>query len=227
MANNYTQWSAALYVEDTTKEALQEFIDAEIAKLEDSEDGFYGGRIEVEDHGDLRFVWFCSEEGGVIEDTVAVATALMENFNTEHRFTISWAYTCSKPRLDEFGGGAVCLVKGQEPIWIDAMNAVNMKAENIYFKSNSSVPEKVRVRCIYVGTNASGEPDFDACIVEMTEEEIHAGFHYEVVGEYARRQAFEEPLVVMDENDAGGKRLLEFFHWASAPVINEGNEAVV
>jgi hypothetical protein len=58
-----------------------------------------------------------------------IARALIEELELDKPFYCSWAYTCSKPRIDEFGGGAFAIVRGKQTYWIDAMGAVMDQVE--------------------------------------------------------------------------------------------------
>mgnify|MGYP003589551477 CR=1 FL=1 len=68
-------------------------------------------------------VWFHVEESGNTDHVEAIARALLEELEMDEPFVCSWAYTCSKPRIDEFGGGAMVVRRGHETIWVDAMDS--------------------------------------------------------------------------------------------------------
>lgn len=67
-------------------------------------DGFY-----VQAETDEKGVWFYSEESGDLEAVFYTAQLLLKEFDIKEPFVVSWAYTCSKPRISEFGGGAAAI----------------------------------------------------------------------------------------------------------------------
>jgi len=52
-------------------------------------------------------IWFYSDESANLESLISLIVRFFKHFNRDEYFTLSWAHTCSKPRLGEFGGGAV------------------------------------------------------------------------------------------------------------------------
>ena len=120
MANNYLEYSAFLEIPPAKIEQAQAIVAREIAKLEaDDEWGYCGTRADVESRG----VWFHAEESGNTDHVEAIARALVEELELDEPFVCSWAYTCSSPRIDEFGGGAMVVRRGHETVWVDALNA--------------------------------------------------------------------------------------------------------
>ena len=120
MANNYLEYSAFLEIPPAKIEQARAIIAREIAKLEaDDEWGYCGTRADVEAEG----VWFHAEESGNTDHVEAIARALVEELEISKPFCCSWAYTCSSPRIDEFGGGAMAVRRGHETVWVDALNA--------------------------------------------------------------------------------------------------------
>ena len=120
MANNYLEFSSFLNIPADKIERAREIVAREIAKLEDDDEcGYCGTLAEVESEG----VWFHVEESGNTDHVEAIARALLEELEMDEPFVCSWAYTCSKPRIDEFGGGAMVVRRGHETIWVDAMDS--------------------------------------------------------------------------------------------------------
>ena len=121
MANNYLEYSAFLEVPAEKIEQARTIVAREIARLEaDDEWGYCGTGADVEGKG----VWFYAEESGNTDHVEAIARTLVEELEIAEPFCCSWAYTCSRPRIGEFGGGAMVVRRGYETIWIDAMDAV-------------------------------------------------------------------------------------------------------
>ncbi len=120
MANNYTQFSVSLTLPN--KEAVDYALDLkqrmDIAHQDGCEepddiprewwpliDGWGGFEAEKLHPNDL---WIHDGgESGDPESAAALVQHLLEKYLPNECFYISWAATCSKPRLDEFGGGAL------------------------------------------------------------------------------------------------------------------------
>ena len=56
--------------------------------------------------GDPEYVWFYAEESGTPEMVLALVNIFMAHFKKKGYFELTWSCTCSKLRIDEFGGGA-------------------------------------------------------------------------------------------------------------------------
>lgn len=127
MANNYCEASSFLEIPEDKIEKAQEIIDRVEKELEEDEDyGYCGCQAELEKGG----VWFHGDESVDVNHVEDIARALVEELELDKPFYCSWAYTCSKPRIDEFGGGAFVIVRGKQTFWIDAMNHVMQQVEN-------------------------------------------------------------------------------------------------
>lgn len=122
MANNYTQSSSFLPIGQDKIGRAQAIIDRVIREIESDEegDGFCCCQVEVEVDG----VWFHEDESVNPEHVAEIARALVDELEIDAPFFCSWAYTCSKPRIDEFGGGAFVIKRGCKTYWVDAMSAV-------------------------------------------------------------------------------------------------------
>lgn len=126
MANNYCESSSFMDIPKDKIEKAKEIIDRVVKELEDDADeGYCGVEIEVEESG----VWFHHDESINPEHLAELARALVEELEIDKPFYCSWAYTCSKPRIDEFGGGAFAVVRGQETYWVDALSHVQKHME--------------------------------------------------------------------------------------------------
>jgi hypothetical protein len=58
------------------------------------------------DDAHVGVLWIYAEESGSPEHVAAVLEEYLKKFNPTGVITLSWAYTCSKLRVNEFGGGA-------------------------------------------------------------------------------------------------------------------------
>ena len=126
MANNYCESSSKLVIEDSKKLAkANKIIDRVSKKIEERED-YLGVVVDVEDGG----VWFHYDESITPEHVEEIAKALIEELEINEPFYCSWSYTCSKPRIDEFGGGAFVIQRGKETFWVDAMNTCKIHTDS-------------------------------------------------------------------------------------------------
>lgn len=58
------------------------------------------------------------------EQAELIARRIIEELEIDEPFCCSWATTCSKQRIDSFGGGAFALSRGRMTVWVDAMSYV-------------------------------------------------------------------------------------------------------
>lgn len=126
MANNYRQRSSLLPIKPTQIEQARLIVERVSMALEESEKGYCGVNVEIEKDG----VWFYGEEFLEAENVVEIAQALLDELKIDEPFTFSWADTCSKMRIDEFGGGACSIKRGEAPFYVDAFDlaAAHFKA---------------------------------------------------------------------------------------------------
>lgn len=93
------------------KEMLVENADA----FEDDTLAVYIANAEV----DGTQVWVSIEEGGDIPLLAILLRAAMATMpEVEDKQGFQWAETCSKPRVNEFGGGACFIRRGHEIEWL-------------------------------------------------------------------------------------------------------------
>ncbi len=55
-------------------------------------------------------LWLYAEESGNPDQVAVVLEAFLKKFRLTGVITFSWAYTCSKLRVNEFGGGAAVVI---------------------------------------------------------------------------------------------------------------------
>ena len=60
-----------------------------------------------------------------MEHVEQIARVIIEELEIDEPFYCSWSYTCEKPRIDQFGGGALVVQRGKDTKWVDAMNFVH------------------------------------------------------------------------------------------------------
>ena len=118
MANNYRQGSCKLSLapEQIAQAAL--IVERVTTELNDSDESYCGVHVCMESDG----VWFSGDEHLEVEHVVFIVQALLDELEIDEPFTFSLADTCSKLRLDEFGGGAVSVKRGEDPFYVDAFD---------------------------------------------------------------------------------------------------------
>lgn len=95
------------WIEQTLKE-IQDAIDGDDKKHPDwiknlVEFGFLGFDYRWEG----KELWIYAEESGVPEHVADFVCEFLKKFHKDRYWTMTWATTCSKPRVGEFDGGAV------------------------------------------------------------------------------------------------------------------------
>jgi len=103
MANNYLEFSEV--IENLTPEEMNWWEnDAEKIGKEDDNTVCYDFVLEK----DRRIVWFYTDDGcGNVEAVALVVQEFLCKFRPDDCFSMEWASWCSKPRIGEFGGGAM------------------------------------------------------------------------------------------------------------------------
>jgi len=66
---------------------------------------------------DGESLWVC-DDGGDIEETVRLIQTFFRRWRPHEVASITFAFTCDKPRVDAFGGGAV-VFNAERAEWID------------------------------------------------------------------------------------------------------------
>lgn len=126
MANNYLQFSFA--IPDLTEPEI-EWLRALLAVEPEDDDPdnpvgigkygedpeYFGGTVEIDDDG----LWIYAEESGTPEDAACFVQAFLAAHRPGDAIGFEWAATCSKMRLDEFGGGAV-LITATDQTWMSS-----------------------------------------------------------------------------------------------------------
>lgn len=114
MANNYTQFSAAFHAEPRVLDDLEIRLTRAAQEPEDPNDiELYGIQWERQKDAEGHFLWLFSEEGGNLDLLIDIIAQLQLDFKLEKPWGFTWASWCSKLRIDEFAGGAVCIHMGE------------------------------------------------------------------------------------------------------------------
>jgi len=104
MADYYTQYSEIV-------PGTQEQIKWLLNKFEEQKDNEFS---ELGSYAtDTKGLWIYDEgmDGSDIGQVADLLHEYLAHFDLDHELSISWAHTCSKPRLDSFSGGAVAITK--------------------------------------------------------------------------------------------------------------------
>ena len=132
MATNYQKSSSFLTVPKEKLPEAQEIITRVVGELEDGEDEYCGCSAEVEGlvGNQSCGVWFHGKESINVGHVAMIARELIECLELDDPFFCSWSLTCSKPRIDEFGGGAFVIKRGYATYWCDALTHVEQQLES-------------------------------------------------------------------------------------------------
>lgn len=135
MANNYTQFSEKILLNngkemlwwkqhlDITEETRDAW-DEEGRPITDEARFFYrtteGGsdwsfnhRVKIDMETTRYCVWFSSWKNGNVDQVAKLVQLFAQEMRPDLHFTLSWADTCDKLRIGEFGGGAVIVTKDE------------------------------------------------------------------------------------------------------------------
>ena len=122
MANYYTQFSCILDVGTAENVARAAAIRQQLAvTLEEYDGADIGFDLEPDPTSGAGALWISSDGHGEPEHVIAFVLGSAEAFDLRGRWGFRWALTCSRPRLDGFGGGAQLLDLGarRSLAWID------------------------------------------------------------------------------------------------------------
>lgn len=87
----------------------------------EADDGISIGFTAEPSSGNPNALWLYDEEHGEPEYVIAFALRCAAMFDLQGRWGFCWALSCSRPRLDGFGGGAQVLDLGARKSlsWVD------------------------------------------------------------------------------------------------------------
>lgn len=120
MADYFTHFSCRLEVgAGNLDRALALY--ARMAQDLEADDGLSIGFVAEPATGSSSALWLHDEDHGEPEHVIAFALLCANAFNLKGRWGFCWALTCSRSRLDAFGGGAQLLDLGARKslAWID------------------------------------------------------------------------------------------------------------
>lgn len=136
MANNYRQFSFSLKLNDTKESKWFQTQLQRASKKEDS-DGIpltcfdwtvYPNESSKESD---PHVWFRDNgESGDVEQIAGFVEKYLKKFKPNGYFEMTWADTCSKQRIGEFGGG-IAVVTAETTHWFNDHQWVTRLTENL------------------------------------------------------------------------------------------------
>ncbi len=121
MANYYTQFSCTFDV-GSAENAIAALALLDRVRDDPDDDEPPYGFDAVVDPTSPGVLWLCDGDGeGDPEHVIAFVLACAAAFDLAGRWGFAWALTCSKPRLDGFGGGAQLIDLGARKslAWLD------------------------------------------------------------------------------------------------------------
>ena len=122
MANNYCESVSFMELEENQLEAAKLIVARVQDELLNSEEEYCGAVVTVfdDDEDETDGALFSYDENCNPEHVAKFAQALLDELEIDEPFVFSWSYTCSRPRIGEFGGGACVVARGRDPFWVDA-----------------------------------------------------------------------------------------------------------
>lgn len=96
-----------------------------------------GFQWQLDQEVDSCSLWMYAEESGVAEHVALFAQEFLARFRPRGYFTLTWAATCSKPRIGEFSGGAV-FVTATDIVWNGVFSWLNERITE--FNSSEEAP---------------------------------------------------------------------------------------
>jgi hypothetical protein len=140
MANNYQEGSCFLEIREQDLDRARQIVAdlrPEAARMLLSRYGEDESSLEdyLDGGCDLEFVhdglWMHESESFDPEVVELFVRRLVDELEIDKPFFCSWASTCSKPRIDEFGGGAMGIVRGHPTVWCNASQWVQDALEQL------------------------------------------------------------------------------------------------
>ncbi|MBV9994972.1 MAG: hypothetical protein JO127_07150 [Caulobacteraceae bacterium] len=133
MADYYLQFSCELDVGAENARGALALYQTMADELEAEEGVGIGFEVEASD-GHPASLWIHDDGGcGEPEQVIAFVLRCAEAFDLKGRWGFCWALTCSRPRLDAFGGGAQVFDLGTRKSldWVDCANwlALQLQAD--------------------------------------------------------------------------------------------------
>ena len=104
MADNYQQYS---FMIDKLTPTEVTWLETKFNESNKDPDAEYTGEMQIEKRTNGADLWLHEEEGADLECLAEFLQAFLKENRPDSHIDFEWANTCSKPRLNEFGGGAL------------------------------------------------------------------------------------------------------------------------
>jgi hypothetical protein len=98
----------------------------------------------------------------------------------------------------------------------EAEFTMRMERSTCQFKVEN---KKTFIKCIVACVNANGEADVLQLKIHCNQDQIDLGQHYDAAQNEAMDQGYEAPMIIMDENEAGGKFLVPLLKWDDVTTV--------
>lgn len=118
MANNYTLTSTLYPLKEEDKERVESIIKAFAKEYIAEEEGLDVNDLPEDEEGYLPFayqleskgLWMCHNESANPDAIADLISKLQVELEADKPFVFSYCFECSKPRVDEFGGGSLAIM---------------------------------------------------------------------------------------------------------------------
>lgn len=127
MSNHDLMTSSFVEVPEDKLDAARAVCEEVVEILLASEDGYVGIEWEVQPKG----VWLYEQSSANTSHLEFFVRSLVEKLQLPGIHLCSWAFTCSKPLVDEFGGGAIAVQMNRPTVWIDAITEAEERAKKM------------------------------------------------------------------------------------------------
>ncbi len=139
MANNFVQTSFKVECSTEDAQKLLDMADERRGLFEAQEiDESLGASFQHDTDG----VWIHDDESANVDGLIELLQEWMGEVGGELPIHFEWANTCSKPRLDEFGGGAVVIWPDGEVEWVNTTQWVSERVEEGHSRRASAKGEQ-------------------------------------------------------------------------------------
>ncbi len=140
MANYYTLLSTLFPVGSAENVAPALALYRQFRDELEEADEWIGFAAQADDAPGSADLWLHADEDADIEHVIAFALRCAEAFDLRGLWGFCWTLTCSKPRLDGYGGGAQLLDLGgrRSLCWMDAEHWLREEAARLREPTNAA-----------------------------------------------------------------------------------------